>query len=231
VKLAGELATALAHEIKNPLAGIKVTMEALAAEPYLPGHDREVLGKVVGQIDRIDSLLKGILSFARPPLPQKVPTNMNAIIESAAAFSLQSAPGGGGTVSVVSELDARCPTIMADPMQLQQVFMNLLMNAADAMPDGGRVTVRTACDPAARVLRVEVADGGKGFSPEARERMFEPFFSTKAKGTGLGLAISKRLVEDHGGTLKGENRPEGGARFIIEFPVEAMCDGGGDVRP
>jgi len=226
VKLAGELATGLAHEIKNPLAGIKVTMEALAGEPYLPETDRAVLRKVVDQIIRIETLLKSILNFARPPRPQKSVTDMNSIIDSAAAFSLKSASGGAGPVKVVRELDARCPAIMADPMQLQQVFMNLLLNAADAMPRGGTVTVRTACNPVNRTVRVDIADTGSGIAPEAMDRLFEPFFSTKPKGAGLGLAVSKRLIEEHGGTMSATNRPEGGARFTIELPVELCCPHG-----
>lgn len=223
VKLAGEMATGLAHEIKNPLAGIKVTMEALAAESYLPADDRVVLLKVVDQIVRIETLLKAILNFARPPRPQKAPANMNAIIESAAAFSLQGANGSAGRISVVRELDARCPTIMADPMQMQQVFMNLLLNAVDAMPSGGTVTVRTACDPRRGTIRAEVEDTGTGIVPEAAGHIFEPFFTTKAKGAGLGLAVTKRLVEEHGGTITAENRPEGGARITIELPAGTAC--------
>jgi signal transduction histidine kinase len=120
---------------------------------------------------------------------------------------------------VVKDFDSRLPMITADPMQLKQVFMNLILNAVDAMQDGGTLTMKTLFDTAAQVVRVEISDTGKGISAAAMDKMFHPFFTTKPKGTGLGLAISKRLVEDHGGRISIDKNASGGATFKISLMV------------
>ncbi len=220
VKLAGEMATGIAHEVKNPLAGIKLAMETLAQIPHIEGEDREVMYQVIGQVARIESLLKGILNFARPPKPQVSPANVNDILCSVADF-LRKTFEDMRSIRLVAEFDSQCHEVLADPQQLQQVFMNLLLNAADAMPGGGVITMRTICDPVKRNVRIEIDDEGPGIAEDLRETLFEPFVSTKAKGAGLGLAVSKRLVEEHGGIITAENRLEGGARFTVVLPESA----------
>ncbi len=220
VKLAGEMATGIAHEVKNPLAGIKLAMETLAQIPHIEGEDREVMYQVIGQVARIESLLKGILNFARPPKPQVSPANVNDILCSVADF-LRKTFEDMRSILLVAEFDSQCHEVLADPQQLQQVFMNLLLNAADAMPGGGVITMRTICDPVKRNVRIEIDDEGPGIAEDLRETLFEPFVSTKAKGAGLGLAVSKRLVEEHGGIITAENRLEGGARFTVVLPESA----------
>jgi signal transduction histidine kinase len=111
---------------------------------------------------------------------------------------------------------------MADPQQLQQVFMNLLLNAADAMPDGGTITVQTANHDTARPLRIRIIDTGKGIDEAAVDKIFLPFFSTKPQGTGLGLAITKRLVEQHDGSIQVQNNHGKGVSFTIELPLREM---------
>ncbi len=222
IKLAGEMATGIAHEVKNPLAGIKLAMETLAETPRIDGEDRDVLYQVIGQVARIESLLKGILSFARPPKPQMSAVNVNDILHSVADF-LQQTLADARSISLVKELDSQCREVLADPQQLQQVFMNLLLNAADAMSGGGVITMRTVCDRTQQNLRVEIEDEGPGIAQDLRETLFEPFVSTKAKGVGLGLAVSKRLVEEHGGIISAENRPGRGARFTVVLPLTAPC--------
>ncbi len=217
IKLAGEMATGIAHEIKNPLAGIKLAMETLAETPRLEADDREVLYQVIGQVARIESLLKGILSFARPPKPQMASTNVNEILHSVADF-MEKTMAERRSLRLIREFDCQCQNVLADPQQLQQVFMNLLLNASDAMSGVGTIVLRTSCDPEQRAVRIEIDDEGPGIADELRDTLFEPFVSTKAKGAGLGLAVSKRLVEEHGGTITAENRPEGGARFTVVLP-------------
>lgn len=223
MKVCGEFAAGLAHEIKNPLAGMKVSMEVLAEEPTIGETDRDVLLKVVSEIRRIELLLKDLLNFAKPPKPQLIGAAINTILDTTVAFSMKSpsfSKHSAHAVAVVKELDPGIPETMADSMQLKQVFLNLLLNAADAMPEGGTLTVRSRYDAAARKILVEIADTGKGISEEVKAKIFQPFFTTKAKGTGLGLAISKRLIEQHGGTLTVDDNPGGGARFTITLPVE-----------
>jgi signal transduction histidine kinase len=113
---------------------------------------------------------------------------------------------------------------MADPLQLQQVFMNLLLNAADAMPDGGMITVQTAHEASVQSLRITITDSGKGIEETVIDRIFQPFFTTKTKGTGLGLSITKRLIEQHGGSIRVQNSPDRGASFTIMLPVRLHAE-------
>ena len=109
---------------------------------------------------------------------------------------------------------------MADPMQLQQVFLNLLLNAIDTMQDGGTLFVKTSYDAGENAVQIEISDTGKGIDEKVIAKIFQPFFTTKPKGTGLGLAITKRLIEQHGGDISAENNPGGGATFKIRLPVK-----------
>lgn len=223
IRTAGELATGLAHEIKNPLAGIKVTMQVLSEERYLSEEDRSVLFKVIDEIKRIEVLMQGLLNFARPPMPQFANTDVNAVLETAAQLVLKNgfhAPGEAGTITLVKEFGPALPEIMGDPMQLKQVFMNLLLNAVDAMPEGGTLVLKTSLTET-RAVMVAISDTGKGIDDSVRDKIFQPFFTTKAKGTGLGLAISKRLIEEHGGTISIENSKGGGATFRISLPTDS----------
>jgi two-component system sensor histidine kinase AtoS len=224
IKCAGELATGLAHEIKNPLAGIKVSIEVLSQslEQHLPAEDKDILIKVIDEIKRIEMLIKGLLSFAKPPQPNFVETDVNAVLESVASMVLRQeshAPGSSRPITIKKDLDSRLPEITADPMQLKQVFMNLLMNAVDAMQDGGTVGIRTRYDASSHLVHIEISDTGRGIDVSVMDKLFQPFFTTKAKGTGLGLPISKRLIEEHGGKISIEQNPQGGATFKIVLPV------------
>jgi two-component system, NtrC family, sensor histidine kinase AtoS len=224
IKCAGELATGLAHEIKNPLAGIKLSIEFLShsLEKNLIGEDKEILARVIDEIKRIESLIKGLLNFARPPLPQFVNTDVNTVLDSVASLVLQNqsrTPGASGSIALVRDLDSRLPEILADPMQLRQVFLNLILNAVDAMKDGGSLGIKTRFDAATLSVRVELSDTGRGIDAAVIGKLFQPFFTTKSKGTGLGLAISKRLVEDHGGKISIVQNSAGGATFIITLPA------------
>jgi two-component system sensor histidine kinase AtoS len=223
LKCAGELATGLAHEIKNPLAGIKLSIEVLShsLDKNLTEEDKDILAKVIDEIKRIESLIKGLLNFARPPLPQLAKTDVNAVLDSVAGLVLQKQSGSPGTsrsINLVRDLDSQLPEIMADPMQLRQVFMNLLLNAVDAMRDGGDLRIKTRFDAASHSVRVELSDTGRGIDAAVMGKLFQPFFTTKSKGTGLGLAISKRLIEDHGGKISIEQNAAGGATFTITLP-------------
>jgi len=223
IRTTGELATGLAHEIKNPLAGIQVTMEALAEESSISAEDRGVLFKVINEIKRIDGLIKGLLNFARPPKPQFMPTDVNAVLVAAAQLVLQSRPtpaGGTRKIRLEQDLAENLPAIIVDPMQLKQVFMNLLMNAEDAMPEGGEVRLSTALDTSTRTITITVSDTGKGMESSVMDKIFQPFFTTKARGTGLGLAISKRLIEEQGGRIAIESIAGKGSSFKISLPVD-----------
>jgi two-component system sensor histidine kinase AtoS len=222
MKVVGELAAGLAHEIKNPLAGMKVSIEVLLHELELSDADREILRRVTDEILRIELLMRELLNFARPPRPRLDIVDINKVLDKAAILSEKNP--SFSSVKVVKEYDNRAPGTMADPLQLQQVFMNLLLNAAEAMPAGGKLSLKTLYDENSNSLQIMISDSGKGIDDKAMARIFQPFFTTKAKGTGLGLAITKRLIEQHDGSISVRNNPEGGTTFRIILPVKTVLE-------
>jgi signal transduction histidine kinase len=220
----GKLAAGLAHEIKNPLAGIKVAMNVLGDEEYLSDEDKGVVRKVGQEIARLELLMRSFLDFARPPKPKMESVDVNALLDSALTFysgSDRRTAEGGPATDMVKEF-GKLPRTGADPMQLHQVFLNLVINAVDAMPEGGTLSVRTSFDAEDRIVQVEIADTGHGIEPKHAEKIFQPFFTTKPKGTGLGLPICRQLIEQHGGTIVATENPGGGTCFRIRIPLQTV---------
>ncbi len=227
LKVCGEMAAGLAHEIRNPLAGIKLSMEVLLAELDIADRDKQVLARVIEEIRHIELLMKNLLSFARPVAARPTTVNVNLVLEKTVEFLNNhpsfSSPQAGR--SIIKQLAEDLPETVCDPQQLRQIFLNLFLNAADAMPEEGMVTVTTRHDPKTQMIVIEVQDTGKGIPEEMMDKLFQPFFTTKAKGTGLGLAVTKRLVEDNGGSIKAVNNAFGGATFTISLPVRTVDKG------
>ncbi len=220
LKMVGEWAASLAHEIKNPLAGIKGSVEVLLQEPNISEEDRSIVAKAVDEIKRIEFLIKSLLNFAKPPQLQLMLTDLNDLLDKTIAFSLKHpslSRNSANPIKVVLSFDSRLPETMADPMQLQQVFLNLMLNAVEAMPDGGTLAVKTAYDAALNSITVAIADTGKGIEQAALGKIFQPFFTTKRKGSGLGLAITRRLIEEHGGNIEVESGPDRGTVFRVNL--------------
>jgi two-component system sensor histidine kinase AtoS len=220
MKMVGEWATALAHEIKNPLAGIKVSIEVLRDELDLSGEDRAVLYKAADEIKRIELLLKSLLNFAKPPKPQLAVTDINDLLDKTIVFSLKNPLLKSDTsieINVSKDFDINLPLAMIDPMQLQQVFLNLLLNGIEAMPAGGTLSIRTFYNAARNAIQIEISDTGRGITEENIHKIFDPFFTTKPKGSGLGLAITRRLVEQHGGEISVQSYPGKGSAFRISL--------------
>jgi signal transduction histidine kinase len=218
----GELAAGLAHEIKNPLAGIKVAMQVLSEEASLSEEDRGVVKKVGQEVVRLESLMKNFLNFAKPAKPRLAELNINSLMNTILAFYVKSRPGTPdrpNAVIIVKELQP-VPDTMADPMQLQQIFLNIVLNAVDAMPNGGTLGVLTFFEKESDRIHIHISDTGKGISREHADQIFQPFFTTKPKGTGLGLAISKQLIEQHGGSIAVAGKPSGGTIFKIQLPLK-----------
>ena len=219
----GELAGGLAHEMKNPLAGIKASLELAVSSPALDDDNRESLRMSSEQLKRIEVLLKNLLNFARPPKPLSLLTDVNDVLDATLSLA-QKHPrfqrGRGQAVTVARDFSPGLPPTLVDPLQLQQVFMNLLINAAEAMPNGGTITVRTSYDPVAHILQVSVTDTGEGVDPQVVEKIFQPFYTTKSKGSGLGLSITKRLIEQHGGNIRAVNNLDRGVSFLVDLPVK-----------
>jgi two-component system sensor histidine kinase HydH len=168
------------------------------------------------EVRRIESTLQTFLDFARPPRTERRLVDLQEVL--GAVAGLLRGRAEKQRVAVRVETPPGQIPVLAYPGQFRQVFMNLALNALDAMPAGGTLAVRVrGLDPGR--LEVEVADTGPGIPREMVPRLFQPFASTKDTGLGLGLAISRRIVEDHGGTLDAENRPDGGASFFVRLPV------------
>lgn len=229
----GELAAGMAHEIKNPMAGIKVSMEVLSQDSPLGPEDKEVLHQVINEINRITALLKSLLNYAHPPTPELVSLDINQVLETtikSARYALRT-PKNKGTesdkkIEFVKDFNSDLPHIVADPGQLQQVFLNLLLNAVDAISPiskrQGVITIQTRQSMDNSFVQISIADNGKGIDSKSIEKIFNPFFTTKPQGTGLGLAITKRLIEQYnGGAITVANNEGGqGVTFTISLPVD-----------
>lgn len=227
MKIVGEWAAGLAHEIKNPLAGIKASIEIFAGEVKVSEEDKQLIVKAVDEIKRIELLLKSLLNFAKPPRPQLVKTDINEVLSKSIDFSLQHPTllkDDSLNVNIIRNFDSNIPKVLADPMQLQQIFLNLLLNAIEAMPEGGGITLKTNYNAAKNAVEIEIADTGKGIPEEMIETVFHPFITTKRKGTGLGLAITRRLIEQHGGNISVKSRPGQGTVFYISLHVSAEME-------
>ncbi|NTW70578.1 MAG: HAMP domain-containing protein, partial [Chlorobiaceae bacterium] len=192
----GELAAGMAHEIKNPMAGIKVSMEVLYREAPLDQEDKEVLSRVINEIDRITALLKGLLNYARPPKPEMVSLDVNHLLEltiKSAKFALQNQKNKGAEpgrqIQFVKDFSPDLLHIVADPGQLQQIFLNLILNAMDSISSiperQGVITIQTR-QLSDELVQISITDNGKGIESKILEKIFNPFFTTKSKGTGLG---------------------------------------------
>jgi signal transduction histidine kinase len=207
----GELASGIAHEIRNPLAGIGAAVEVLAES----AKDREIVGEIRKQINRLSATLRGLLDFSRPSEPEIMPCDVGELLKPMLALTRPDAQKAN--VQIITECPDNLPPISADPQQLQQAILNILLNAIQAMPHGGTLTVRT--DLHVNRLRLSIRDTGVGIPRENRERIFSPFFTTKHHGTGLGLAITRSIIEKNGGTIAVESEVGRGTTVFMEFPV------------
>jgi signal transduction histidine kinase len=212
----GQLAASVAHEVRNPLTSIKMLVEVA-----LRGHKPrpftiENLRVVHGEILRLEQTVQNFLDFARPPALQRHSCDLRAII----GQSVELVRARARQQQVVIEVGGLDKPILGnvDQGQLCTVLVNLLVNALDAMPAGGRLTVRLHSSPD-MLSQITVTDTGDGIHPEILGQLFTPFTSTKPTGSGLGLSISRRVVEDHGGALVADNQPGGGACFTVTLPV------------
>lgn len=208
----GQLAAIVAHEVRNPLAGIRGAIQILSKR--MPeGEDRQVMDRIVERVDTLNALTEDLLVFARPHAPELAPTRLATILGVARRLFAGHADLAGVSVEITG------PDVMlaADEKMLQDVFLNLFLNAAQAMKGEG--TIRVAVRPGTGTVEVDVEDDGPGIPSDARERLFEPFFTTRHRGTGLGLPIVKRDVEAHGGEVTIICPDEGGTRVTLALPI------------
>jgi two-component system cell cycle sensor histidine kinase PleC len=210
----GQLAGSVSHELRNPLGAVKnaaylINMIIEQPEPEL----KESLDIINREVDRSDRIITSILSFARPMPPELHAVNINEVIRE--ALSHTDVPQG---VEVVSRLDDKLPAINADHVQLGQVFGNLILNAVQSMPQGGRLTISSKAVGTDKVA-VSIEDSGEGIPGENLEKLFEPLFSTRAKGIGLGLPIAKDMVERNKGTIEVQSEEGKGTTFTVKLPL------------
>jgi two-component system NtrC family sensor kinase len=217
----GQLAADVAHELNNPLQGI-VTYSHLLLEKMTPDDSRRSsVEKIANQAARCATIIRGLLDFSRPSKPHKKLADLRTTIDE--CLSLVEDRVLFHNIEVVRDYQEDLPAAVMDPAQMQQVFMNLIINAAEAMGGAGRLTVATRLDVERRVVQASFRDTGHGISEENMGRIFDPFFTTKevGHGTGLGLAISFGIVKEHGGTIAVESEEGAGTAFTIELPVHA----------
>jgi PAS domain S-box-containing protein len=217
----GQLAAVVAHEVRNPLAGIKGALQVLMSRRSADDPELPVMRDVVGRIDSLSDLINDLMLFARPRPPQPTSFPLHAVLLEAVAI-LRRDPAGAPLDVSVSGSDI---TLTADADMVRATILNLLLNAAQAMGGHGQITLATSQYD--RQCIIEVADTGPGIPSELREQIFEPFFTTKARGGGLGLPIARRTAELHGGTLTVRVPPTGGTIFTLTIPLHGPIERGG----
>ncbi len=210
----GEMAAVVAHEVKNPLAAIKGALQIIGGRMPEGSRDRAIVGDVVTRVDSLNDIVQDLLVFARPREPQLAPVALGDLLENTSGL-LRRDPA---YANLSTELTGNNPVVQADVEQLRTVFLNLLLNAAQATGAHGRIRISISADDLAAT--VAVGDDGPGIPAEVRARIFEPFFTTKHRGTGLGLPTALRVVERHRGTLDVECPPSGGTVVTVTLPVQ-----------
>jgi len=218
LRIAGTLASGIAHEIKNPLTSLKsftAYLEEKHNDPSFRKKFREVVGQEIGHIER---LVSDLLDFVKPHLPALKQIDVHKSLDR--TFELINSALAHANISLVRVYHRPNTEIMGDPSQLQQAFLNLFLNAMDAMPNGGELRVSTSTENGWLTIRIE--DTGCGMTKDQLEHIFEPFYTTKESGTGLGLAITKRIIEDHRGKIKITSQENKGSVFEISLPLERV---------
>ena len=219
----GKLASGIAHELRNPLAGIKTTAQALGEEMSGDDSRREYLHRITKEIDRLNDLLKTFFSFAKPQNLNLVHCHIKEIINEIIPFLIKEIADKG--IRFIETYHPKLSKIKVDKTQMHQVFLNLFLNAIQAMPNGGELKIEASpmvsTSPEGlkqNFIKVVISDTGKGIPPHIVHKIFDPFFTTKPKGIGLGLSITYQIIKKHLGTIKVESQWERGTSFVINLP-------------
>ncbi|HYQ88327.1 MAG TPA: ATP-binding protein [Candidatus Binatia bacterium] len=221
----GELSARVAHEIRNPLTGVRTTVQFVTSKLRAGDSRRDDLNDVLKELDRIEQIITDLLLFARPQAARPVATDVREVLDKVLdnlAMRCREA-----SVEVARDFDEELPHVLIDPDMAQQVFLNLGINALQAMPEGGLLRVATGLRRTRSkksYVDVVVADSGPGITEEVKEKMFDPFFTTRSMGTGLGLSISLQIAREHGGNLTARNSAQGGAVFKFSLPALVSPD-------
>jgi PAS domain S-box-containing protein len=209
----GEMAAVIAHEVKNPLAGIRGAIQVFGGRMADDGLNTQILTEIVARIDALDQMMKDLLLFARPPKPKRAPIDLVPLVRTTA--SLLSTDPALREVDI--DVEGSAPPMSADADMLRVVFQNLLINSAHAMQGKGRIRVAVA--PVDTSCQIAFIDAGPGIPLDIREKIFTPFFTTKTRGSGLGLPTVKRLIEAHNGQVAIDCPPAGGTTVVLRLPI------------
>lgn len=225
----GKLAAGIAHEINNPLGGILIYSHLLLEDITEKNVMYDNLNKIVKETTRCKDIVRGLLQFARPKDPEMIQSDINEILEE--SLSIMEGQILFQNIDLNKQYSYDLPKIVADSSQLQQVFMNIILNAAEAMGGHGSLVIKTYLDDKKEHIHVEFTDDGHGIKEEDQMRLFEPFFSTKevGKGTGLGLAISYSIVQKHQGTIKVVSQEGKGSTFTVILPIKRNFENGQNI--
>jgi len=213
----GLLAAGVAHEVNTPLAVISNYIQMLAKQIPADDPKQKTIERIVKQTFRASEIVNNLLNFSRTGSAETLEVDLNHVLEE--TLTLVQHPLKASRVTVLRNYTTSLPAVLGSTTRLQQVFLNLFLNARDAMPGGGMLEVRTAAQNGS--VEVEVTDTGTGIAPEHLHRIFDPFFTTKAtgKGTGLGLSVSYGIIKEHAGKVDVKSTPGKGTSFRLEFPV------------
>jgi two-component system NtrC family sensor kinase len=218
----GKLAAGVAHEINNPLTGV-LTNSSLMLEDMADGHPwREDIQTIVNETLRCRKIVKGLLDFSRQTKPQRTLLDLNQVVED--TLSLVRNQTVFRNTRIVYALDPNLPTVLADADQMRQVVLNIVLNAAEAMIQGGELRVASSSDSAKKAVELRISDTGPGIPDEVRGRIFEPFFTTKKTGTGLGLAVAYGIIERHHGQIRIDSARGRGTTFTISVPIGGTAE-------
>jgi len=213
----GELAASVAHEIKNPASGIANAMQVILSDLTEDDERRPIYEEIVRQVNRMNKAISDLLLYAQPSAPVFEILDVADTIERALRFVEPQAQNS--SVNIVNEYNPKLPPINADRKQIEQVLLNLFINAIQAMPGGGKMTIRSWEDADNQQVRIAVSDSGTGVPLDKQADVFKPFYTTKAKGSGLGLAICRRIMHEHHGRIELQSESGKGATFVLTFPI------------
>jgi len=213
----GEMAATMAHEIRNPLGGIAGFAALLERDLDVQDPRRRLVHKITEGVGRLNRIVSSLLTYTRPLRLNIHPVDFVSLVEEATAFLEIDLGRTRDDIAINRHYPDTSPICSIDPEQFQQVILNLLQNATQAMPDGGEVDIeiRAAAEPGAGQTTLCIRDQGIGMTEEVQDKLFTPFFTTKEDGTGLGLVTSKKIVEAHGGHIRVESQPGSGTSFFI----------------
>ncbi len=213
---AGKMAASFAHEIRNPLSSMQMLAQMLMRKDNLSeARGKQSMQYILEEIQRVDVIVKGFMDFARPAALKAVSHNLNQVLQE--VLDLMEANLNHHQITLVRKFTSHLPPISLDRDKLKQAFMNIVLNAMEAMPEGGILEILTLQD--SDEVRIDVVDTGVGISPEDLNRLFEPFFTTKSQGTGLGLANAKRILEQHGGDIQSKSVVGQGTTMSLWLPL------------